>query len=77
MPISDASGQKTYRTYRTVSGNKQSAGKTAGQALDTLVAELGETNFSALLVIQDFQPDPFFNQQQQERPLGKAFSSRC
>lgn len=61
LPISDASGQKTYRA---VSGNKQSAGKTAGQALDALVAELGETNFSALLVIQNFQPDPFFNQQQ-------------
>jgi hypothetical protein len=28
---------------------------------------LGETEFSALLVIQNFRPDPLFSAQQQER----------
>lgn len=64
MPISDASGIKSYRA---ISGNKQSAGKTAGQALDALTAQLGESEFSTLLIIQSFRPDPFFDTEQQKR----------
>ncbi|MEG3435729.1 hypothetical protein V0288_01235 [Pannus brasiliensis CCIBt3594] len=47
--------------------DKFSTGKTAGQALDALTARLGETEFSALLVIRNFQPDSFFTAEQQER----------
>jgi hypothetical protein len=64
LPISDASGEKSYRA---IAGEKHSVGKTAGQALDALTAQLGETEFSALLVIQNFSPDPFFSAEQQER----------
>lgn len=64
LPISDASGEKSYRA---IAGDKYSVGKTAGQALDALTAQLGETEFSALLVIQSFRPDPFFSAGQQER----------
>lgn len=64
LPISDASGEKSYRA---VSGDKHSVGKTAGQALDALTAQLGETEFSALLVIQSFRPDQFFGAEQQKR----------
>lgn len=64
LPISDASGEKSYRA---IAGDKHSVGKTAGQALDALTAQLGETEFSALLVIQSFRPDPFFSTEQQER----------
>jgi hypothetical protein len=64
LPISNASGEKSYRA---MSGDKYSIGKTAGQALDALTTQLGETEFSALLVIQSFRPDSFFGAEQQKR----------
>ena len=64
LPIFDADGEKTYRA---IAGDKYSVGKTAGQALDALTIQLGETEFSALLVIQNFNPDPFFTAIQQKR----------
>lgn len=64
LPISDPSGEKSYRA---IAGDKHSVGKTAGQALDALTAQLGEAEFSALLVIQSFRPDSFFSAEQQER----------
>ncbi|MBW4692369.1 MAG: hypothetical protein KME27_11455 [Lyngbya sp. HA4199-MV5] len=64
LPISNASGEKAYRT---VAGDKQSVGKTAGQALDALTDQLDETEFSGLLVIQSFHPDRWFSAEQQER----------
>lgn len=64
LPISDVNGEKSYRA---IAGDKYSVGKTAGQALDALTAQLDEVAFSTLLVIQSFRPDPFFNAEQQER----------
>lgn len=64
VPVSDASGE---RSYRAIAGDKHSVGKTAGQALDALTAQLGKAEFSALLVIQSFHPDPFFSAEQQKR----------
>ena len=64
LPICDPSGEKSYRA---IAGDKHSVGKTAGQALDALTAQLGETEYRALLVIQSFRPDSFFNAKQQER----------
>lgn len=64
LPTTDASGEKSYRA---IAGDKHSVGKTAGQALDALTAQLGETEFRALLVIQSFQPDKFFSAEQQQR----------
>ncbi|MBW4614622.1 MAG: hypothetical protein KME21_15365 [Desmonostoc vinosum HA7617-LM4] len=64
LPTTDPSGEKSYRA---IAGDKHSVGKTAGQALDALTAQLGEIEFSALLVIQSFRPDTFFSAQQQER----------
>jgi glucuronate isomerase len=65
LPTSDATGQKIYRA---ISGDKQSVGKTAGQALDALTLQLEEEESSStMLVIQSFRPDPFFSAQQQQR----------
>jgi hypothetical protein len=64
LPISDANGEKSYRA---IAGDKYSVGKTAGQALDALTAQLDEMEFSVLLVIQSFRPDSFFGAEQQER----------
>ncbi|MBW4594443.1 MAG: hypothetical protein KME46_16425 [Brasilonema angustatum HA4187-MV1] len=64
LPIYDASGDKSYRA---VAGDKQSIGKTAGQALDALTTQLGEDEFSALVLLQSFHPDQFFSAEQQKR----------
>lgn len=64
LPISSVSGEKSYRA---IAGDKQWVGKTAGQALDGLTAQLGETDFSALLVIQNLNADIFFSADQQKR----------
>lgn len=59
----DASGEKSYRAMSDdkplciYAGDKHSVGKTAGQAIDALTVQLGETEFTALLVIQSFRPD--------------------
>lgn len=66
----DADGEKNYRA---IAGDEHSVGKTAGQALDALTTQLGETEFSALLVIQNFSSDPFFSAKQQKR-LSKLMS---
>lgn len=64
LPISSSSGEKFYRA---IAGDKQCVGKTAGQALDGLTAQLGETESNMLLVIQSFRPDSFFSAEQQKR----------
>lgn len=65
LPTSDANGQKIYRA---IAGDKQSVGKTAGQALDALAVQLeDEDSSSTMLVIQSFRPDPFFSAQQQKK----------
>lgn len=63
-PVSDASGE---RAYQAIAGDRQSVGKTAGQALDALTAQLGEAEFRALLIIQSFYADQFFNANQQQQ----------
>jgi len=64
LPVSDASGE---RIYRAIAGDKQSTGRTAGEALDALTAQLEGSEFSTLLLIQSFRPDWFFSAQQQRR----------
>ncbi|MGB3266364.1 MAG: hypothetical protein WBA89_20685 [Microcoleus sp.] len=64
LPVLNTNGEKSYRA---IAGDRQSVGKTAGQALDALTSLLGETDFSALIVIQRFNPDELFTIQQQKR----------
>jgi hypothetical protein len=64
LPVFNANGDKSYRA---IAGDRQSVGKTAGQALDGLTTLLGETNFSALLIIQSFNPDELFTTEQQKQ----------
>jgi hypothetical protein len=64
LPVSDANGEKLYRA---IAGDKQSTGKTAGEALDALTAELESSELGTLLIIQSFRPDWFFSAEQQQR----------
>lgn len=64
LPITEPNG---VISYRATTGNTQSVGKTAGQALDALVAQLNEPDFRALLLIQSFRPDALFTEAHQTR----------
>ena len=64
LPISDPSGENNYRA---ISGSLNSVGKTPGQALDALTSQLDEAEFRALLFLNSFNPDRFFDAKQQQR----------
>ena len=64
VPIAEPNGETSYQA---ITGNTQSVGKTAGQALDALVAQLGEPDFRGLLVIQSVRPDTLFTETQHAR----------
>lgn len=54
-------------SYHAVAGTKQSAGATAGAALDALTAQLSADETSTLVIVQSFRPDRFFTAVQQQR----------
>ncbi len=54
-------------TYRAVAGQAQSVGRTPGEALDALAAQLGEAETGTLVVVQHLRPDRFFTAEQQQR----------
>jgi len=64
LPVSTATGEITYQA---VAGDKQSEGKTAGEALDALTTQLPDDEAETLIVIQRLRPDRFFNAYQQQR----------
>ena len=53
--------------YRAIAGQHQSQGRTAGEALDALTAQLPEGAKGTLVVVQSRQPDVFFTAAQQDR----------
>lgn len=55
--------------FRAAAGDRQAVGRTMGEALDTLTAELGEgeTADTYIVLRQGFHPDPFFTQPQRQR----------
>ena len=64
LPIPTDHGEKSYRA---VAGDRQSSGKTAGEALDALTAQLGEEELNTLVIVQHHCPDRFFSAEQQKR----------
>jgi len=64
LPIRKHSGDITYQA---VAGKKRTTGKTAGEALDALTAQLAETETGTLAIVQNWRPDRFFSVQQQQR----------
>lgn len=54
-------------SYRAVAGDKESTGRTAGEALDALTSQLEDEESGTLVIVQNYKPDQFFNAAQQER----------
>lgn len=55
------------RRFRAIAGNRQSLGRTMGEALDALTAEWGDNVQETVVLIQRFQPDQYFTQAQYDR----------
>jgi len=53
--------------YHAMAGDKQSHGKTVGEALDALAAQLPEDEAGTLVIVQNLRPDRFFDANQQRR----------
>jgi hypothetical protein len=61
--------------YRAVAGDKESTGRTAGEALDALTSQLADDDGGTLVIVQNQKPDRFFSAAQQKR-LGELMSRR-
>jgi hypothetical protein len=55
------------RVYRAAIGDRQSTGKTAGEALDALTVQMGGQEINGVFLLQSYEPDQFFTASQQER----------
>src|SRR5947209_6956269 len=54
-------------SYRALAGDKESTGRTAGEALDALTSQLAEDESGTLVIVQNHKADEFFDAVQQER----------
>ncbi len=55
------------KSFRAVSGEKESFGMTIGEALDALTVQFENSDSETLFIVQRFQPDEFFTAEQQKR----------
>jgi hypothetical protein len=53
--------------YRAIAGKKHAQGKSVGEALDALTAQLSADEASTLVIVQSLRPDRFFTATQQQR----------
>jgi hypothetical protein len=53
--------------YRALAGERESVGRSVGEALDALTSQLSEDEAGMLVVIQNLRPDSFFTAAQQQR----------
>ncbi len=58
---------ETADSYRAFTGDKQGAGRTAGEALDALTSQLGDEENGTLIIVQHHRADEFFTDAQQTR----------
>jgi hypothetical protein len=54
-------------SYRALAGDKESTGRTAGEALDALASQLEVEESGTLIIVQNRKADEFFNTAQQRR----------
>ncbi len=64
LPVPTESGDISYCA---IAGDKQTKGKTAGEALDAMTAQLSEDGDGTLVIVQNRRPDRFFSTVQQKR----------
>jgi hypothetical protein len=67
LPVATTQGSISYDA---VAGDKHSQGRTAGEALDALTAQLSIDEAGLLIIVQNLHPDHFFKADQQQRLAG-------
>jgi hypothetical protein len=67
ISIESVASSNGERFYRAAVGTQSSTGRTAGEALDALTAQLGHQEVNGFLLLQNHQPDHFFTAQQQQK----------
>lgn len=65
--IVSVSSQDGEVSYSAVAADKKTEGKTAGEALDALAAQLDDDEANTLVIVQNQRPDRFFSAVQQKR----------
>jgi hypothetical protein len=60
-------GEEGQLSFHAVSGNKSSLGRTRGEALDAISAQLSDEQNGTLVVVQSFHSDRYFSAAQQRR----------
>jgi len=60
-------GKRGEPRFRAIAGDRQSVGRTMGEALDALTADWGDDVPETAVLIQRFQPDAYFTQAQHDR----------
>lgn len=58
---------ETTNSYRAFTGDKESTGRTAGEALDALASQLDDDESGTLVIVQNRKADRFFTASQQTR----------
>ncbi len=64
LPIATPGGNVAYHA---VAGDRHSEGKTAGEALDALTAQLPKDGTATMVIVQNQRPDCHFDAGQQRR----------
>jgi hypothetical protein len=67
VAIREESREPGEPRFRAVAGNRQSVGRTMGEALDALTADWGDDVQETAVLIQRFQPDAYFTEVQHAR----------
>jgi hypothetical protein len=67
VSVSHEPGNADSMSYRAVAGRTQALGRTAGEALDALAAQLAPEDAETLVIVRDLKPDRFFSSEQRRR----------
>ena len=54
-------------SWRAIAGDKQSVGRTAGEALDAIAAQLDDEAGGTLIIMQTQRPDRYFTAEERSR----------
>jgi hypothetical protein len=75
VAVLEEPGNPGSMTYRAIAGRTQAMGRTAGEALDALTAQLSPEAIQTLVIVRDMKPDEYFDADQRRR-LAELMSLR-
>lgn len=67
IAVRPEAGEAGEPRFRAIAGDRQSVGRTMGEALDALVADWADDVHETAVLIQRFRPDAYFTEAQHRR----------